>query len=69
MSMASTRIAWSLTTFAFVVTSVALLISGYDGYAGVFLAVAAAAAVNLIPLRSGEQPATRQARARHDHGD
>lgn len=48
--MVVNRIAWSATTALFVVTSIVLLISGYDGYAGVFLAVAAAAAVNLIPL-------------------
>ena len=36
------------------IVSVALFLSGYDGYAGVFLAVAAAAAVNLIPLGAAE---------------
>lgn len=44
------RIAWSITTVMFVATAVALLVSGYDGYAAVFLAVALAAAVNLVPL-------------------
>lgn len=48
--MAANRIAWSLTAGLFVATAIVLAISGYDGYAGVFLAVAAAAAVNLIPL-------------------
>ena len=52
--MAANRIAWSLTTAFFVLTALALLISGYDGYAGVFLAVAVAAAVNLIDTRRGE---------------
>lgn len=46
--MAANRIAWSLTTLLFVLTAIALFISGYDGYGGVFLAVAAAAAVNLL---------------------
>lgn len=50
--MAANRIAWSLTATLFVITAVALAISGYDGYAGVFLAVAVAAAVNLVPLGS-----------------
>lgn len=44
------RIAWSVTTLMFLFVAIALLTSGYDGYAGVFLAVAAAAAVNLVPL-------------------
>lgn len=48
--MVVNRIAWMVTTGLFVVTAIALLASGYNGYAGVFLAVAAAAAVNLIPL-------------------
>jgi hypothetical protein len=52
--MAANRIAWSLTTAFFVLTSIALLVSGYDGYAGVFLAVAVAAAVNLIPFGKNE---------------
>lgn len=50
--MATNRIAWALTSGLFVVTSIVLLVSGYDGYAGVFFAVAVAAAVNLIPLGS-----------------
>ena len=48
--MDARRIAWSLTTALFVITAVTLFISGYVGYGGVFLAVAAAAAVNLIPF-------------------
>ncbi|MBI4898239.1 MAG: hypothetical protein HY827_07710 [Actinobacteria bacterium] len=43
------RIAWSITTVLFVATAVALVASGYDGYAAVFGAVALAAAVNLLP--------------------
>jgi hypothetical protein len=45
--MLAGRIAWSLTTLMFAVTAVALFASGYQGYGGVFLAVAFAAAVNL----------------------
>lgn len=52
--MAANRIAWSLTTALFVITSIALFVSGYDGYGGVFLAVAAAAAINLVPFGEGE---------------
>ncbi|MBJ7348031.1 MAG: hypothetical protein JHC87_05620 [Thermoleophilaceae bacterium] len=43
------RIAWAVTAGIFVVVAVTLFLSGYDGYGGVFLAVAAAAAVNLLP--------------------
>jgi hypothetical protein len=42
-----TRIAWLLTVLACVVTGVALLVSGYVGYAAVFGAVGACAAINL----------------------
>ncbi|MFY9489203.1 MAG: hypothetical protein WAP35_11000 [Solirubrobacterales bacterium] len=51
------RIAWSITTAMFIVIAVTLFLSGYDGYGGVFLAVAAAAAVNLLPL--GREPVER----------
>jgi hypothetical protein len=54
------RIAWSLTAGFFVLVAVALFISGYNGYGGVFLAVAAAAAVNLIPLDRGEKTKPRE---------
>jgi hypothetical protein len=50
MSMVVNRIAWSVTTALFVIVAITLFLSGYDGYGGVFLAVAAAAAVNLIPF-------------------
>jgi hypothetical protein len=53
--MVVNRIAWISTTALFVVVAIALFISGYDGYGGVFLAVAAAAAVNLIPLGGKQQ--------------
>jgi hypothetical protein len=42
-----TRIAWLVTVLACVVTGVALLVSGYQGYAAVFGAVGACAAINL----------------------
>ena len=42
------RIAWLTTVGICLVISLILLISGYLGYAGVLLAVGAAAAVNLL---------------------
>jgi hypothetical protein len=42
------RIAWLVTVAICVVTAFILLLSGYDGYAGVTLAVALAAAINLL---------------------
>ena len=41
------RIAWLVTVGICLITSLILLLSGYDGYAGVTLAVAIAAAINL----------------------
>ena len=41
------RIAWLVTAVICVVASLILLLSGYDGYAGVVFAVALAAAINL----------------------
>ena len=41
------RIAWLVTVAICVVAALILLLSGYDGYAGVVLAVAVAAAINL----------------------
>jgi len=43
-----TRIAWLVTVGLCLITSLILLLSGYDGYAGVTLAVAIAAAINLF---------------------
>jgi hypothetical protein len=43
-----TRIAWAVTVLACVLTSVAVLLSGYQGYAAVIFAVGAAAAINLV---------------------
>jgi hypothetical protein len=41
------RIAWLVTVVICLITALILLLSGYDGYAGVTLAVALAAAINL----------------------
>jgi hypothetical protein len=41
------RIAWLVTVAICLITALILLLSGYDGYAGVTLAVALAAAINL----------------------
>jgi hypothetical protein len=41
------RIAWLATVLACVLTCVVLLLSGYQGYAAVFLAVGLSAAINL----------------------
>jgi hypothetical protein len=41
------RIAWLITVVICLVASLLLLLSGYLGYAGVLLAIALAAAINL----------------------
>jgi hypothetical protein len=41
------RIAWLITVLACLVTAAILLLQGYYGYAGVTLAVAVSAAINL----------------------
>jgi hypothetical protein len=41
------RVAWLVTVVVCLVTAVLLLLSGYQGYAGVAVAVAASAAINL----------------------
>jgi hypothetical protein len=41
------RIAWSVTVGACLIAALVLLLSGYDGYAGIALAVALSAAINL----------------------
>ena len=45
--MRLTRIAWLVTVLVALVTSLLLLLSGYYGYAGVFLAVGLSGAINL----------------------
>jgi hypothetical protein len=46
--MAINRIAWLVTVVVALLTALLLLISGYTGYAGLGLAVAIAAAINLF---------------------
>ena len=45
--MTFSRISWLATVLACLLTCVALLLSGYMGYAAVFFAVGACAAINL----------------------
>ena len=45
--MPLSRIAWLVTVDACLLAALIQLLSGYDGYAGVVLAVALAAAINL----------------------
>jgi hypothetical protein len=40
-------VAWIVTVLASLVTALLLLLSGYDGYAGLGVAVALSAAINL----------------------
>jgi MprA protease rhombosortase-interaction domain-containing protein len=46
--MAITRIAWITTVLVALITAALLLLSGYTGYAGLGLAVAISAAINLL---------------------
>ncbi|HTC73649.1 MAG TPA: hypothetical protein VK655_12240 [Solirubrobacteraceae bacterium] len=46
--MAISRVAWLVTVLIALITAVALLLSGYQGYAGLGLAVAISAAINLL---------------------
>jgi hypothetical protein len=45
--MSVTRLAWLATVFVSLLTALLLLLSGYNGYAGLGLAVALSAAINL----------------------
>ncbi len=45
--MSVERIAWLVTVIALLLTALLLLLAGYRGYAGLGLAVAASAAINL----------------------
>ena len=47
-AVAITRIAWITTVLVALLTALLLLLSGYTGYAGLGLAVAASAAINLL---------------------
>ena len=42
------RIAWLVTVITCLITCFVLLLSGYQGYAAVFLDVGASAAINLL---------------------
>jgi hypothetical protein len=46
--MSVTRIAWIVTVLVALLTGLLLLLGGYNGYAGLGLAVAIAAAINLL---------------------
>ena len=46
--MAITRMAWIATVLVALITALLLLLSGYTGYAGLGVAVAASAAINLL---------------------
>jgi hypothetical protein len=46
--MTVTRIAWIVTVLVALLTGLLLLLGGYNGYAGLGLAVALAAAINLL---------------------
>jgi len=46
------RIAWLVTVGAALVTALLLLISGYNGYGAVAIAVGLSAAINLVPEKT-----------------
>ena len=46
--MSISRIAWLVTVIACLITCLVLLLSGYQGYAAVFLVVGASAAINVL---------------------
>ncbi len=46
--MTITRLAWIVTVLVSLLTALLLLLSGYDGYAGLSVAVGASAAINLF---------------------
>ena len=46
--MTVARIAWSVTVLVALITALLLLLAGYTGYAGLGLAVAISAAINLL---------------------
>ncbi len=47
-AMAISRVAWLVTVLVALITALALLLSGYQGYAGLGLAVAISAAINVF---------------------
>jgi hypothetical protein len=46
--MTATRITWLVTVLVALLTALLLLLAGYNGYAGLGVAVAVAAAINLL---------------------
>src|ERR1700733_416148 len=60
--MSVTRIAWLVTVLVALLTGFLLLLGGYNGYAALGLAVAIAAAINLLSPRSGTPTQRRPAR-------
>jgi hypothetical protein len=46
--MSATRIAWLAAVLAALITALLLLLAGYYGYAGLSVAVAVSAAINLL---------------------
>ncbi len=46
--MTITRVAWLVTLFVALLTSLLVFLAGYTGYAGLGLAVAISAAINLL---------------------
>jgi hypothetical protein len=46
--MSITRVAWIVTVLVALLTALLLLLSGYTGYAGLGVAVALSAAINLL---------------------
>lgn len=46
--MTINRVAWLVTVLVALLTALLLLLSGYTGYAGLGVAVAASAAINLL---------------------
>ncbi|HSZ12686.1 MAG TPA: hypothetical protein VK790_01460 [Solirubrobacteraceae bacterium] len=46
--MAIARVAWLVTVIVALITALLLLLSGYVGYAGLGVAVAISAAINLL---------------------
>jgi hypothetical protein len=46
------RIAWLVTVAAALITALLLLLSGYNGYGAVAIAVGLSAAINLLPEKS-----------------
>lgn len=64
--MSVSHISWLLTVIVCLVAAVLLLLYGYSGYFGVLIAVALAAATNLIRWpRTSAPPAERDVASRH----